>query len=295
MLSGKYSDVFVLINPNAGIDRSENFIRVLQTDYPEISYYVSKNYSDALDVLHEKSDLFTYCIIVGGDGTINQLLPFFVGNKNKVLCVYPSGSGNGFALETGFKNNFHFLIEDINARQTLLMDLCMANGKYGVNLVGIGLDGYVASLFQHQQKRGLWKYIVLTTKAILSFSPFSAKIHVDGQTFESTYWGIVVANVRQFGNHAYIAPLANPFDRMVELVLVKKIPWYKLPAFIFRLFTKKLQSNNYLQYMTTSKTVLIETIYRFGHVDGEPFEVQKSVSAKVIPEAITILKTRYLR
>lgn len=294
MLSTSDSDIFVLVNPNAGIERSKKFIHNLQNDYPEIDFYVSKNFSDALDVLQKKSDSFTYCIVAGGDGTINQLLPFFVKNTDKVLCVYPAGSGNGFALETGFKKDFTILIEDILKGQTLKMDVCVADGKYAVNMTGIGLDGYVADLFQHQQKRGLWKYIVLTTKALISFIPFKAKVHINGQTFEDTYWGIVLANVRQFGNHAYIAPMANPFDGLVELVLVKKIPFYKLPEFLYRLFNKKLRSNAYLQYISTSGMVRIETDYTFGHRDGEPFHVDQSLSCKVIPEAITILKTRYL-
>ena len=86
---------------------------------------------------------FTRIVAAGGDGTVNQVANGLAGS-NATLGVLPMGSVNVFAMELGLPlHNLQRcwdIIEDTNVR---LVDLPSANGKYFVQLAGVGLDAQV--------------------------------------------------------------------------------------------------------------------------------------------------------
>src|SRR4029453_4217140 len=91
----------------------------------------------------EVEEGFTRIVAAGGDGTVSQVANGLVGS-NATLGVLPMGSVNVFAMELGLPLlNLHRcwdIIEDTNVR---LVDLPSANGKYFVQLGGVGLDAQV--------------------------------------------------------------------------------------------------------------------------------------------------------
>lgn len=286
----KLTEIFFLINPFSGKKQSDKLVHLLRTKYPEISYHISFSSQEAKVVMMEKIEKFSVFVIAGGDGTINQAIPFFVSKKDKLLAVYPMGSGNGFAMESGFCKNLKKLIESIKKGETTDVDILRCNEHYAINVAGIGLDGYIADLFMHQKKRGLLKYALLTMKALTRFSPFSADIKTGDHTVSGMYMGIVIANTRQFGNRAYIAPQSDPTDGKADVVLIQKMPLWQIALFFIRLFTHGIRDNKYISYWQTAENVRIKTAYTFAHTDGEPFTVHGYLDVQVIPGAVRLIK-----
>jgi diacylglycerol kinase (ATP) len=284
-------DIFLLINPHSGKKNSENLIHLISNKYPALRFVVSRNQEEAQRFLLENIEKYTVFIIAGGDGTINQVIPFFTGRKDKALCVYPMGSGNGFAYESGFVKNFNSLIGNIQKGETVDLDVLKCNDRYSVNVAGIGLDGYIADLFVLQKSRGFIKYITLTIKALLNFSPFQANIRVGQETIEGTFLGVTLANTRQFGNHAYIAPNAKPNDGKIDLVVIRNMPFFMYIPFFFALFAKKIASSKYIYYTQSSDKIIIDTSFPFAHTDGEPFTISGKMEVKILPSSIRIIKT----
>jgi len=258
----KFSEVFFLINPFSGKKQSNTLVQLLRTKYPEIKYHISFSSEEANSVLAENMENFIVFVMAGGDGTINQAIPYFIHRKDKILAVYPMGSGNGFAMETGFTNNIRKLMDAISKGMSREIDIILCNDHHAINAAGIGLDGYIADLFMHQKKRGFWKYAILTATALFHFSPFSAVIQTAHQSFSGKFMGIVLANTRQFGNHAYIAPKSDPTDGKIDVVLIKKMPVWQMFSFFIRLFTKRIGDNQYIHYFQTSDNILINPTTR---------------------------------
>jgi diacylglycerol kinase family enzyme len=61
-----------------------------------------------------------------------------------------------------------------------------------------------------------------------------------------------IANTRQFGNNAYIAPKASKSDGLVDMVLVKNSS-YVFCIVAFRMFTKRLKDDEYVTYLPVSE------------------------------------------
>lgn len=97
-----------------------------------------------------------------------------------------------------------------------------------------------------------------------------------------------LANTRQFGNFAYIAPKASKSDGLVDLVLVKKFPLLYSPIFAFRLYTKELKEDKYLNYIPVLKAEFSLDTTSF-QMDGECVELESPIQVEVWPESLNVL------
>ena len=97
-----------------------------------------------------------------------------------------------------------------------------------------------------------------------------------------------VANTRQFGNNAYIAPHASTTDGLAEIVLVKKFPLTYGVNFAARLFLKNLKEDQYVTFLSVPEIEFSVTT-KDWHLDGEYKEIDSPVHIKVLPESLKIL------
>ena len=227
----------------------------------------------------------------GGDGTVHTVAEQLVGS-NKILGVLPIGSGNGFAKEFGFKMNVRSLLSDIKRADSMDIDVIEINDKLCLNVAGIGLDSFVAHSFNNLKLRGFLPYVWLTFKTFLLLRPFHATIKCDGEEIISeNLFVLTIANTRQFGNNAFIAPEARPNDGMIEIVLIKPFPKILGSLFIIRLFTKKINKSKYVRHIKTDKEIVIETAETRFHIDGEPIDISGKVVIRIKKEVLKVLKT----
>ena len=122
-----------------------------------------------------------------------------------------------------------------------------------------------------------------------SFKPikitFKTKEH---ETYSGEYLMINIANTKQFGNNAYIAPFADITDGLVDIVLVKKFPLTYAMPFVFKMFAKTLQKDEYIQYFSASE-IEFELDTDTWHIDGEYTALCSPIKIKVIPKSLNIL------
>jgi len=260
--------LFVL-NPASGVPPL-NFIvsKELEIRKNQLSFCKTLTKEDTGSLIKQNFTKYEVFVAAGGDGTVHTVAEQLVGS-NKILGVLPIGSGNGFAKEFGFKMNVRSLLSDIKRADSMDIDVIEINDKLCLNVAGIGLDSFVAHSFNNLKIRGFLPYIWLTFKTFLLLRPFHATIKCDGEEIISeNLFVLTIANTRQFGNNAYIAPEARPNDGMIEIVLIKPFPKILGSLFIIRLFTKKINKAKYVRHIKTDKEIVIETDETRFHIDG---------------------------
>ncbi len=271
-----------------------NFIlsKELQRRKKDLTCLKSLNIDETGVLIQENLDNHDIFIAAGGDGTVHTVATKLVGGE-KILGVLPLGSGNGFAKEFGFKLNLRSLLSDIKRADTVDIDVIEVNDKLCLNVAGIGLDSFVAHSFSTLKLRGFVPYVWLTLKTFLRLRPFHVNIKCDGEEILSDkLFVLTIANTRQFGNYAFIAPEARPNDGIINLVLIKPFPKILGPLFIIRLFTKRINKSKYVIHITTDKEIVIETDETRFHIDGEPIKISGKVVVRIKREVLKVLKTR---
>src|SRR6476619_5857800 len=136
------TDIVVILNPAAGnletIRDSQERVESIVGRWP---VRITSHAGDA-EMLARRAveEGFGRVVAAGGDGTVNHVANGIAGS-DAALGILPMGTINVFAMELGLPaNDLERCWEIIQAGNIRLVDLPSANGKYFVQLGGIGLD-----------------------------------------------------------------------------------------------------------------------------------------------------------
>ena len=289
----KNNKALFILNPHAGV-QPVNFLisKELDRRKKDLTCLKSLNIDHTETLIKENINNHNVFIAVGGDGTVHSVASELVGS-NKILGVFPLGSGNGFAKEFGFNMNIRALLSNIEKSESMDIDVIEINNKLCLNVAGIGLDSFVAHSFNELKLRGFLPYVWLTLKTFLQLRPFHVTIKSEGKVIVSeNLFVLTIANTRQFGNNAFIAPDARPNDGLMEIVLIKPFPKIFGAIFVLRLFTKRINNSKYVKVIKTGGEIVIETDETRFHIDGEPLEIKGRVVINIRKEVLKVLKTR---
>lgn len=294
--SADKSKALFILNPHAGIPPVKIFFsRQLQRRKDELACYKSLSVDESGSLIRKNFAKYDIFIAAGGDGTVHTVASQLVGTE-KLLGVLPMGSGNGFARELGFRPNLRSLIRDINKKESLSIDVIEINNNLCLNVAGMGLDSIVAHSFDKLGTRGFWSYAILTIINLFRLKPIRVKLLCqDKILIDEDVFVLTLANTRQFGHKAYIAPDASPNDGMLNIAILKPFPKMLFPLFIIRLFTKRLNRSKYFMHLKTDKEVIIRTGEKRFHIDGEPITMPEDIVVRIKKGALKILKTRHYK
>lgn len=276
-----------IINPYSANKEYKDFLKKLKKAVDNPLYIVSKSLEDTYRFIDENKDRVDVFIAVGGDGTISTIAQKLV-NTDKILGIFPSGSGNGFANETQFSKNLDELLEKIKHKKFKTIDTFMVNDRFSINVSGVGFDAAVAQEFE-KTSRGFSNYIKTVVELFNKFKPIAINFKTkEYQKYNGEYLMMNIANTKQFGNNAYIAPFADITDGLVDIVLVKKFPLTYAMPFVFKMFSKNLQEDEYIQHFSTSE-IEFEIDTDTWHIDGEYTPISSPIKIKVIPLSLRVL------
>jgi diacylglycerol kinase (ATP) len=281
----------LLLNPNSGTGKVSILEKNLHK-YKNVFDYITLTEIDDFP-LFIKSRIPDYdvFIAVGGDGTVNSLACYLM-NTDKILGVLPYGSGNGFAREMGFKKNLHSLLKNIDKKSSFDVDVLKINNQPFINVAGVGLDSFVAHSFHTLNKRGFWNYGITTLKTVKRLKPFEVNISVNNHQIKEKLFMASVANTRQFGNDAFMAPQAKADDGKFNIVLLRPFPKYQVPVLIVRLMSGTLDKSHFVKYFESDQPVVISTDETRFHIDGEPCNISGEVKIEICKNALRVLKTK---
>lgn len=263
----------------------------LQRRKNELSTFKSLSIDDSGTQIKKSFSDYDFFVAAGGDGTVRSVASQLVGSE-KVLGVLPMGSGNGFAREFGFRPNIPSLLKDIRKAERIPIDVIEINDQLCLNVAGTGLDSFVAHSFDKLTTRGFWSYAHVTFWNFIRLKPVHVTVHLEGETITEDLFTFTIANTRQFGNNAYIAPEAKPNDGIIDLVFVKPFPKILAPLIVYRLFRGTLNRSKYVRYIKTDKPFSVQTDETRFHIDGEPVVLSGKINVRIRRDALIVLKTK---
>jgi YegS/Rv2252/BmrU family lipid kinase len=279
--------VAFIINPFSAKKNYQPFLNELKSKIQNPLYYISESILGTDDFMETHFDEVDFFVAIGGDGTISTVAKKLI-NTEKVLAIFPAGSGNGFSNETQFSKNLDELLNKLKAKKSRKIDTFTVNNRLSINVSGTGFDGKVVKEFE-KTNRGFKNYIKVSLKTFFNYKPIKLKFFDENyKQYNGKYLMVNIANTRQFGNNAYIAPMASKSDGLVDMVLVKKFPLTYSPLFAFRMFTKKLKEDDYITYLPVSE-IEFKVNTKNWHLDGEYNKIKSPIHVKVQPSSLNIL------
>ena len=271
-------NTYVLFNIDANVQKSTHIFnevdQFLTEKGVEHKCLFSKSPEDARNFVHELESIGGgRLIIVGGDGTIHNVVNSITDFEKVAVGFVAAGSGNDLAASLGIKKDPKAAVNDILTATERRMNLIDVGGIKCANVAATGLDVEVLRRRDRMKLfRGKAKYMIATLITLLKFSSYRLDTVLDGE--EKNFRGLVIAigNGKYFGGGMAAVPHADPFANEFGVTVVNPIKKIALPANLPRFISGKHEkAPKYIQHFfgkTISITAPEEPNFTIN-VDGE--------------------------
>ena len=113
-----------------------------------------------------------------------------------------------------------------------------------------------------------------------------------GSTLILASFILSIANSTQYGNDVHISPKSSLNDGLLEVCIVKPLPWYKLPILGYEMLRSKTHRSNWVEIISGKKISIVRAKENAIHIDGEPFFMGMSIEIEIIPKALNVITAK---
>ena len=254
--------------------------RVFYTDKPGAAMKYARSLSAAGG---------TEFLVVGGDGTVNEVLSGLTDPAACTLAMLPAGTGNDFAAAAGIPVGLRALDLYFNGVPRPV-DYIECGTRRSMNIAGTGIDVEILRRCQrmkHGTNKG--KYFRALVACLLRYRGTKVRVTVNGETREYTALIAAVCNGTRLGGGIPLCPPAKIDDGQLELVIVDCPPLRTLVPELVRLMRGKLLTRPIAHHIPCSGAVIEGEGNIFVQYDGEICE-EGALNARVVSGALKLYR-----
>jgi len=227
----------------------------------------------------------------GGDGTVNGVGAALAGTP-VAMAIIPGGSGNGLARDLGVPLDAASAFEVAGHGTNRLIDAGELDGSLFFNVAGIGLDASIADrMAVPGARRGLLGYVIATLSELPAYQAREYAIAFpagEAEPINSPAMFVALANSRQYGNGAQIAPHALLDDGKLDIVVVKPLSLLGVASRIPAFFNGTLKADAKVLMRTAAASRISSAHDIWFHVDGEPRRGGTTVVLRTRPRILAV-------
>ena len=218
----------IILNPVAGhkkaIKNLEVAERILKERNLEYAVHQSAAERDAEAIARDlTAQGATEIIVIGGDGTLHEVLNGIVDPTQCRLGLIPSGTGNDFAEKAGIAFDTETAVKNILNGQAVDTDYLEVGGVRCMNVAGFGIDVDVLERCKRGKMKGKPKYLLSLIQSLFSFKGISIEMQNGEDKKEYCALIAAVCNGSQFGGGIQICPTAVVDDGKMNVIVVDDI------------------------------------------------------------------------
>ena len=327
------SDLYVIVNLTGGGGKAKKtYARVreiLMRNRVDFKTFDSKYPGDVklfIEKLTNRVEGVINIAVVGGDGTINNVINGIKDFSRTRIGIIPTGSGNDFARGLGIPKDtdkavgriLRGLVDDkvipvdvglttVYSDENVALQLGKAAGvtslqrRYGISS-GIGLDALVCKKVDNSRMKnflnnlgfGRFSYIIMTIISLFTMEKNDVKLVYSPESGkEAEYIPKLVffaaMNLKYEGGGVPMAPKADYGDGELSSTLAYGVPRWKSFFMFPKLIMGKHEKSKSFKLFNDKKIELYSDKEMVVHIDGEYGGESKHVSFELIPEQLKVL------
>ena len=294
----------ILINPHAAGGRARKLKHPIQawcdalpaeSEQPQIAS--PESIEVALALISELPQR-TRVVVVGGDGTLNQMLPALLHGGHEVGLV-PYGSGNDCARAWGLHRLSwqQALAHALHARSSSIdvgrIELEKKAIHYFHSSLAVGFDASVGNraLAGPQFLRGLPRYLLATLRELAHLKNWYLKVEVDGLLIHEGATLLASAlNTPTYGGGMPAVPHALINDGQLNLLIGGNFNRLQTLLMLPRLlFGKHLDRPRIQCYAFTNAAIVCTALIPIA-ADGETLGFSSHIQVTCLPNALQVVK-----
>ncbi len=249
-------DYLVVVNPNAGAGKGKKewskISQMLVDKGMQFKEFFTERSFHAIEKMPEFVKAgFRRVIVVGGDGTLNEVVNGLLSQKEVpgtdfTVGMIPVGTGNDWLRSYNVSSDLEKAIDAIKTGRTTLQDVGVVrftngseNGqRYFANMAGLGFDGTVAQKVNADKAKGKsnpFLYFTNLLTSLFSYKSSLLQIITDGKEIKARVFSMSVGIGQYNGGGMMQAPDALTNDGLLDLTIIKEMPLLKMIISLRRL------------------------------------------------------------
>ena len=269
----------IIVNPRSGEGKKKKLhrraIERFRARGQEICVHETERAGQATLLAHDlceegRGDV----VVIGGDGTLHEVVNGFSNFENVALGLIPAGTGNDFAAAARIPlrpEDAADLIIDSAPKPTEFMQF--PKGVRGINAAGAGIDVEILQRCRASKiLRGKFQYIISLIISLCKFKNYKLRASVNGSEHDFNALIACIGNGYRFGGGVPMCPEAKLGDGLLDLVVVDDVKKISVPAAFVKLMKGKILQEKFTFFercehveITPEKPMLVQ-------VDGELYE-----------------------
>jgi diacylglycerol kinase (ATP) len=230
---------------------------------------------------------FRIVVAIGGDGTVNEVGRGLLGTT-AAMGIVPQGSGNGLARHLKVPLGLPEALRRLTAPSFSHMDVGVINGHPFFCTAGLGFDAHVSQQFAQAGSRGLSTSLRVTMREYRRYQPVAIQANLNGRVNETNCYVLAFANASQYGNNAYIAPLADLRDGLLDVCLIDSLPLIRAARVSLAMALGTLPQSNAAEYFRVSQAKVTAQQPIGFHVDGDYLGHATEFAVELMPLALEV-------
>ena len=227
------NDTFVILNPAAQGERAHRRrAHVEKLAGSSIVYATSETGEAESFARRAAQEGFRKVVAAGGDGTVHEVANGIAGSET-ALGVLPLGTMNVFANEIGLPtHDLDLCWRVIQADQTRLVDLPLANQKFFVQLAGVGLDAQALKETSNAFRRsfGPVSYLIAAAQIAARRPPRLSIQSENASINEGSF--LLIGNGRLYGGPFPFFKQAVIDDGLFDVVVFKRLGYLEIIKYL---------------------------------------------------------------
>ncbi|MBQ8283798.1 MAG: YegS/Rv2252/BmrU family lipid kinase [Clostridia bacterium] len=243
----------IIFNPIAGKKNADKNLKAVEKVFSargvEFDVHTSKQERDSQTIAKKlTANGATDLVVIGGDGTLHEVLNGMVDPTACRIGLIPSGTGNDFAEKIGLPMDAEKAALRILDGDALPTDYMEVGGLRCMNVGGLGMDVDVLERCKRGKMKGKMKYLISLLQSLFAFKGYRIEMESEGRKESHSALIAAVCNGAQFGGGIPICPTAEIDDGKINVILVDCIGgvWKIIKAFL------QLMKGNILTYPATT-------------------------------------------
>jgi len=288
------SAIMFIVNPRAARGKAATVAEILRDRCRNLKLdfdiVFTKNPGHATELAAQGAEKFDTVVVVGGDGSVNEVVNGVVGTSAK-FGIIPVGSGNDFVRVLGIPLSMNDALDTVCRGHTRLIDLATAGSRYFNNGLGIGFDAWVVQeSFSIKYLRGNLIYLTAVLKTVYKYKSPQMRLTYNDVIRDEKLFMITVGNGTSLGGGFKLTPNALVDDGLLDLNIICDLTKLK----VFRNLIGVYSGNHiHLPEVTTDRTtdLVIESEQGFAaHVDGELLALDlKKLEVHIVPKSLEVI------
>ena len=231
---------------------------------------------------------FDTIIVIGGDGTVNKVLPYMIGT-DKILGIIPTGTANLLAAKLKIKSVKQAL-KILDKENSTKIDLLRINRFLSILRCGLGFDADIIGKTPQTMKNkfGYFSYFIAGIIFALRLKNKEYIVSLNNQTRTINASCIIVANAGNMYKDLFSVAKSSMLDDGLFDVFILKT---QNPILFFIELIKimlNIKINSSIAEYLQGNSLKIKNNYCLAHIDGEKTKFTEDLNFEVVRDSINI-------